>query len=74
MLGIEMIVWMVLFIILGMIGSWVISIMKDVRELNVCLLMLSRKIEISEENIEWKEKCKSLEKLLDKYDDMIDDI
>ena len=88
MLGIEVFVWIGLFIILGMIGSWVISIKDYVRELERSLLMLSRKMEIGDkmegllrDNYKWmessrlfEEKCKSLEKLLDKYDDMIDDI
>jgi predicted Holliday junction resolvase-like endonuclease len=67
MLGIEMIVWMVLFIILGMIGSWVIRIKDYVKELEINLLMLSRKMEIGDkmegllrENYKWKEESERL--------------
>tara|TARA_R110000824_G_scaffold368125_1_gene557401 strand:- start:1009 stop:1326 length:318 start_codon:yes stop_codon:yes gene_type:complete len=87
MLGIEMIVWIVLFIILGMIGSWVIRIKEYVKELEINLLMLSRKMEIGdkmegllrdnykwkESSLRWEERSKDLDKLLDKYSDLVDD-
>jgi hypothetical protein len=87
MLGIEVFVWIVLFVLLGMIGSWVISIKKYVKELEINLLMLSRKMEIGDkmegllrENMEWKEssrlfekKNKDLEKLVSDYGDIVDE-
>ena len=78
MLGIEVFVWIMLFVILGMIGSWVIRIKEYVKELELNLLMLSRKMEINDrveellrENKEWKEKNKDLEELNEKFGSMV---
>ena len=63
MLGIEVFVWIMLFVILGMIGSWVIRIKEYVKELEIELRRLSSRIEIENklneilnENKEWKER------------------